>query len=465
MGSIEANFHRLARAVRGHGYLHTGAKVLRSAVFPKGSRRDKLWAYWLRPVVLLAMGRPPPTELPTAELRTWSGPANRLFGVQQEMRSILVLKVDHIGDFLLAMPALALLRRNFPDARISLLCGKWNAGLAEKTGLFDAVIPFEFFPGNADAQRRGRDPRELEELGLPMFDLAIDMRVDEDARVLLRHVSARCKAGYYSRLMPSDMAIVLPPPPLEPPDRAGILPHQRHLMLRLVASVIAYLDPLHDSCNLIERVVAEHEASVTAMRARWTGPVVVVNTSSGREIKNWSLENFVTICRWLLRELDATVVLIGGPAQKRDSAQIMRKLRDARLINLVGQIPIEKAIAVIKHSDLFLGNDSGPTHAAAMLNVPTVALYSGIDPIATWGPLGPKVTAIKAQVPCSPCHLTHITDCSNAHVCMRSIAPDTVKQAILRFLLPGQAALPAPADAGEEQHVPADMLTRLQAAE
>jgi len=434
MSPFQANLQRVARGVRGHGLLRTGGKVLRAVAFPKGSRRDKLWAYWLRPLVLLAMGHPPVPEPAVAELRLWSSPASRIFGAEQAVASILVLKLDHIGDFLLAMPALALLRRSFPRARITLLCASWNTGIARKTGLFDTIIPFDFFPGQADAYRRRIDPRRVEELNLPMFDLAIDLRVDEDTRVLMRHVSARCKAGYFSRLMPSDMAIVVPQAPLEPPDRSGILPHQRSLMLRLVSTVVACLDPLEDSRRLIERIVAEHDPTVAQMRRNWKGKVVVVNTSSGREIKNWPLDNFVAICRWLARDLAATVVLIGGPGQKRDATRVQRQLRSPALVNLVGQIPLEKSFSVIKHADLFLGNDSGLTHAAAMLNVPTVALYSGIDPIATWGPLGANVTAVKATVPCSPCHLTHITDCSNGHVCMRSIAVDTVKQSILRYL-------------------------------
>lgn len=465
MSPFEASVQRLASGVRRYGYLRTGGKAVRALVFPKGSRRDKLWAYWLRPLFLLAAGRTP-AELPIAELRLWFSPANRIFGPEQTVRTILVVKVDHIGDFLLAIPALALLRRSFPEARISLLCASWNAGIARKTGLFDVILPFDFFPGQADARRRRFDPRGLEALNLPMFDLAIDMRVDEDTRVLMRHVSARCKAGYYSRLMPSDMAIVLPQAPLEPADGAGILPHQRSLMLRLVSTVIACLDPLADSRRMIEHIVAEHEAAVLQMRRDWKTPVVVVNTSSGRAIKNWPLENFLVICRWLIRDLGATVVLIGGPGQRREAAWVQRRLRSPAVVNLVGQIPLEKSFSMIRHADLFLGNDSGLTHAAAMLNVPTVALYSGIDPIATWGPLGPNATAVKAKVACSPCHLTHLTDCSNGHACMRSIAVDTVKQSILRYLDPAAVAevLPeAPAMPPPERPAPRLLTGRLPA--
>jgi heptosyltransferase-2 len=259
--------------------------------------------------------------------------------------------------------------------------------------------------------------------------------------VLLGHVAARCKAGYFSRVMPSDMAIVLPHAPIHPPDTSSIVPHQRHLMMQLVSTVVASLDPLADGQRLLERLGSEYAEAASEMRREWRGPVVVMNTSSGRALKNWPLENFISICRWTEKDLGGTVVLVGGPAQKREAAQIARSMGPGSLVNLVAAIPLEQAIAVLQRADLFLGNDSGLTHAAATMGVPTVALYSGIDPIATWGPLGPNVTAIKSQAACAPCHLTHKTDCVHGQICMRAIPVDMVKQMMLRHLSPRPEAL------------------------
>ena len=437
MSSYDTPMRRLARAARNHGLLRLVAMALRRAVFPKGSRRDKVWAYWLRPLVRLAVGRAPVHEPAAPEIRTWTSPAGRIFANGEAVKSVLVIKLDHIGDFLLAAPAFAAIRRHFADAEVTLLCASWNAGLGRKSGLFDRVIAFDFFPSKADAPRRPRaDPRLVAKLGLPAFDLAIDLRVDEDTRGVLHYVSARCKAGFYSRLMPSDMAIVLPQVRLDPADGAGILAHQRGMMLRLVATVIAYFDPLDDAGHLLRRVAADHDADVARMKEGWRAPVIVVSTSSGREIKNWPLEKFAAICDWIVAELGGTVVLLGGAEQKREAALLARKLSSPNVVDLVGRLPIEQSFAVIAHADLYLGNDSGLTHAAAALRVPTVALYSGMDPIAVWGPLGPRVTAIRAAVPCSPCHLTYVTDCTHAHICMRAIPVDAVKQAVLRRLAP-----------------------------
>jgi len=106
--------------------------------------------------------------------------------------------------------------------------------------------------------------------------------------------------------------------------------------------------------------------------------------------------------------------------------------------DFVGRLALDRSFAMLRHVDLYLGNDSGLTHAAAMSRVPTVAVFSGIDPIATWMPLGPHVAAIRAEVGCSPCHLTHVTDCPNQHACIQAIPVAAVRAAITRAL--GRAA-------------------------
>jgi SAM-dependent methyltransferase len=63
--------------------------------------------------------------------------------------SIISFKMDHLGDFILAMPAFANLRRAFPFAFLTLVCGAWNVGEALATGLFDEVLTFSVFERNA----------------------------------------------------------------------------------------------------------------------------------------------------------------------------------------------------------------------------------------------------------------------------------------------------------------------------
>src|SRR5262245_26828004 len=116
---------------------------------------------------------------------------------------ILVLKLDHLGDFLIGLPALLQLRAIFPNAHITLVCGPWNIKTARELQVIDEFRTYEYFPENA--QNWGGDAIEdldrFREVCGGRFDIALDLRVDEDTRPLLRHIDAalRCGIGVRSR--------------------------------------------------------------------------------------------------------------------------------------------------------------------------------------------------------------------------------------------------------------------------
>jgi len=136
---------------------------------------------------------------------------------------IVVLKLDHLGDFILGLPAMERLRRLFPRAHITLVCGAWNLAAARGLGLFDAVVEFGAFPQRLDQgawPERAVLVERLREVLVESFDLAIDLRVDDDTRDYLCAVNARLRAGVGTRsrfgfldvFLPIDATRAQPPP-------------------------------------------------------------------------------------------------------------------------------------------------------------------------------------------------------------------------------------------------------------
>ena len=128
-------------------------------------------------------------------------------------RRLLVLKLDHYGDFLIGLPALKRLREAFPADHITLVCGSWNAELARRLGIADEVRAYDFFPENG-ALWTGQPFEGLErfrEICSGAFDIAIDLRVDEDTRFLLDYVEAATRCGIGLRARYPFLDIVLPP--------------------------------------------------------------------------------------------------------------------------------------------------------------------------------------------------------------------------------------------------------------
>ena len=114
---------------------------------------------------------------------------------------LLVLQLAHIGDFILSLRALQKLRDGFPGSEITLVCATWNAEWAQRSGLVDTVVAFDFF-SRLNADWRGPTPElfaRFAALPLGAFDIAVDLRHDADTRRCLAFVEARARAGYAAR--------------------------------------------------------------------------------------------------------------------------------------------------------------------------------------------------------------------------------------------------------------------------
>jgi hypothetical protein len=130
----------------------------------------------------------------------------------QARRRILILKLDHLGDFIMSLNALENARARFADSHITLVVGSWNVDMARASGLADEVIAFDVFPRNSTEEEvdvQGKTAL-FEQLGLGAFDLAIDMRTDTDTRFLLRKVDTRLRAGIGARSQFPFLDIFLP---------------------------------------------------------------------------------------------------------------------------------------------------------------------------------------------------------------------------------------------------------------
>jgi hypothetical protein len=119
----------------------------------------------------------------------------------QGINRIILLKLDHRGDFMMAADAFQIFRNTYQTAEITVVCGSWNVAEAEGLEYFDKVIPFDFFPED-DSARLEMLPREVlatmfeEQMSGNRYDLAVDLRLYDDTREILRAVKARNHAGF-----------------------------------------------------------------------------------------------------------------------------------------------------------------------------------------------------------------------------------------------------------------------------
>jgi hypothetical protein len=125
---------------------------------------------------------------------------------------VLLLKLDHMGDFIMGLPALERARALFADAEITLVVGSWNLDMARSLGLADRVVAFDVFPRNSSEEEvdvPGKAALFQQAFPEP-YDLAVDLRSDPDTRFLLRLAKAALRAGIGTRAQFPFLDIFLP---------------------------------------------------------------------------------------------------------------------------------------------------------------------------------------------------------------------------------------------------------------
>jgi ADP-heptose:LPS heptosyltransferase len=148
--------------------------------------------------------------------------------------------------------------------------------------------------------------------------------------------------------------------------------------------------------------------------------VLAIAPGSGAREKNWPDIYFRSVADWWRRRTGGFVVVIAGPVEEERGGTTAVS-HDAVIAR---NLTLAQLAALLARSDVYLGNDSGVTHLAAALGVPTVALFGPSDP-RLWAPRGGKVTILRLNVECSPCAIALMKSCPH-HKCLTALTPDHV---------------------------------------
>lgn len=166
--------------------------------------------------------------------------------------------------------------------------------------------------------------------------------------------------------------------------------------------------------------------------------VIGINTGAGERFatKRYDEGHFVALIRTLVRKLDATILLLGGPSEIARNRSIMGQLKDVDYVYDSGcRNTIEQFVGLLNVCDVVVTGDTLALHLALAVKTRVVALFGSTchQEIDMYG-LGEKIVATP---PCAPCYKQECPFDDDAYMqCMKQISPDAVFAAIAR-----QAAL------------------------
>lgn len=337
-------------------------------------------------------------------------------------RTIFVVHPGALGDVLLALPAIRALRTSFPSHQLGLVAGVEVSGLLRACGEVDAVFSLEAgaLAGLlAGLPWVGPAVREW----LCRCDLAVCWMADPGDRL-----SSALQGLGVGRVIVRSLA-----------SSESEAIHQEDRLMETVRDV-APVEQVEGSLRLPAPVIADGRARFAAVEPLTHHPLVALHPGSGSRHKCVAPALLAAVIT-RLQANDVVPVLVGGPADDHMVALVADACASRPVI--LQHEDLLPMAGLLTHADLFVGHDSGLTHLAAALHVPTVALF-GPTESRRWAPCGSHVTVLTGE-PCR-CHGWDAVRACHDKPCLQIQAEELVV-VCERLLRQPRSVFPSPPEA------------------
>ncbi|HTR81580.1 MAG TPA: glycosyltransferase family 9 protein [Bacteroidota bacterium] len=337
-----------------------------------------------------------------------------------DVKNILLVRTDRIGDVILSLPMLPLLRRRFPSAKISVLVREYTRELVEHHSCVDEVLVYE----HEDSLRSLW--AILSNVRRRKFDAAIIPypRFRPALISFLAGVRLRVGSGYrwYSFLF-----------------NRRVFEHRKDARRHEVEyniNLLRVLDVPTDGPPAFEFTATQTaKKSVDSVLAQYdikpSERFAVLHPGSGGSAREWRPENFSDLGS-RLNAVGIKVVVSGGRGEEKLVQKVVDGIKGFSAA-VVGRLSLTELGALISRADVFVSNSTGPMHIAAVVGTPVVGFFPPMiqcSPVR-WGPYTEKKKIFVADN--NRCPLCQGGAC-RSNVCMDEISVDQAFHAVKELL-------------------------------
>ena len=338
-------------------------------------------------------------------------------------RRILIVRLGAIGDVVFASTILGPLRRHFPQAHITWLVQKGPAALLAHHPCVDRLLiwPREDWLALWRAGRWGELSRVMLAFGKGLrqehFDVVLDLQGLLKSGLLAWCAGGKVRIGLGSREGSSLLMHHVFPRMNPKPSFAG--------EYQPLLEAMAIAPPGRSTSMMLDETERE-KAAARRKQLGITSGYIALCPFTTRPQKHWPAAHWVSLIQALAAHTSLACLILGGPAEEIQAHDMAQSHHSC--LSLAGKTTLPEACALLEAARLVIGVDTGLTHLAATLGVPTIALFGATMPYAHV-PGHDRAVVLSKQLACSPCR-RHPT-CAGAFTCMRELTPEQVLRVAL----------------------------------
>lgn len=326
-----------------------------------------------------------------------------------DIRRILVLNRNQIGDCVLTTPMLRALKRRFPRARVFVSIPKSNQDLLVTNPHVDEIV---LRPRRSSWAAKCRFAFQMRRAH---YDLIISLQEKS-----LFYAWATHSTGLLNPRRPVNVALEhlrtrrwyqhISPVRADQHEVLKYLEIAHMLGCPREHSPVLELEPPADARAQVQRFLGDRCLNPDA---RFIG----INPGGTKREKRWPVERFAQVADRLHTELGLTVMVLGGPTDREMAARIAQRMQH-RPVVVAGRASLGETAAYLERCAILVTGDTGPMHMAVAMAVPVVALFGPTSPIK-FGPFTTLGVTVKHDEPCPRCpkpclHTITVDECVEA---------------------------------------------------
>jgi ADP-heptose:LPS heptosyltransferase len=309
-------------------------------------------------------------------------------------QSVLVIHQGALGDFILALPALETVRKAFPQAKSVIMGYPRILELVEERFYAEEILSIDQKGMASFFVREGSLDSTLSQF-FKRFALIVVFGKDGEGAVI----------GNLRRVCEGRILHINSVPPWD---------EKIHLTDHLLKQFVQYGFPASESNPKLYLKESDREWARDFWRSKGVTPeersrVMILHPGSGSKKKVWHLDGFLDLAHTLQDRLGSKIFIVLGPAEGREVQKAFERMEPTAPVLAKGLTLLQLA-SVMEGCWFFVGNDSGISHLAAALGLPTLTIFGPTEP-RIWSPRGENTFAVCRRVHCSPCLLERFLLC------------------------------------------------------
>jgi len=327
---------------------------------------------------------------------------------ENRIKKILIIKTSALGDIVRTFPAIVFVRKRFPNAHIAFMVAEPYVELLEPCPHIDEIIPYKKRRNLEDVTGFLRFAMALRRR---RFDMALNLQNTKRFDWLCRVSGAEHRTEMIELDRPMDGVEGV----FEVLRTAGLDPQRR-----IYEFWFSPEDHLFAQHFMMDAELLEHHT------------IIGINPAGGWATKQWPLSSYIALIDRLSALPDTRFIIFGSGDEHERALEIAAACKPPVVI-ASGKTTIRQAARLIRECSVFVSNDSGLMHVAAIQDVPTVAIFGPTNP-AYHGPCREGNMVLYKGVDCSPCYKADCTLDFEHNFCINSISADEVFKAVRRVM-------------------------------